>query len=31
MKIQADYFRFWSGDAIEAGSDQVRIQMQMSY
>jgi hypothetical protein len=31
MKIQADYFRFWNGDAIDAGSDQVRIQMQMSY
>ena len=31
MKLQADYFRYWSGDAIESGSDQFRIQMQMAY
>jgi len=31
MKIQGDYFRFWSGDAFATGSDQVRIQMQMAY
>jgi hypothetical protein len=31
MKIQGDYFRFWSDDAFAAGSDQVRIQMQMAY
>ena len=31
MKLQADYFHFWGEDGFVAGSDQVRIQMQMAY
>ena len=31
MKLQGDYFRFWGREGVAKGSDQIRVQMQLSY